>query len=53
VEDACGRPREGAGLGLAVVERLVEAHGARPRTESRRGEGPRATVAVPPRRVAG
>lgn len=46
--DASGRRRtEGAGLGLAIVRAIAEAHGGRVLLESRPGEGATFTIEVP------
>jgi signal transduction histidine kinase len=46
--DASGRRRtEGAGLGLAIVRAIAEAHGGRVLLDSRPGEGATFTIEVP------
>jgi two-component system, OmpR family, sensor kinase len=42
-----GRRYRGAGLGLAIVETVAEAHGGRVTVESRSGEGSRFTMVLP------
>lgn len=41
-------PREGAGLGLAIVRAIAEAHGGRVELESRPGQGAEFALAIPP-----
>jgi two-component system OmpR family sensor kinase len=41
------RRTDGAGLGLAIVQAIAEAHGGRVTLESRPGHGSRFTIAVP------
>src|SRR5258708_35180686 len=45
-------PTKGAGLGLAIARRLVEAHGGRIWVEAGPGRGPRFVVALPPETMA-
>jgi cell cycle sensor histidine kinase DivJ len=47
VDDAEGRARDGAGLGLSVVRGLVELHGGEFAIESASGAGTRVTVTLP------
>jgi two-component system OmpR family sensor kinase len=42
-----GGEREGAGLGLAIVQAIAEGHGGRVEVESRRGAGATFTIIVP------
>jgi len=46
------RPRDGVGLGLAIVRSLTDAIGAEFRIESRIGDGTRAAFRLPARRAA-
>lgn len=48
VRASTGRPREdGAGLGLAIVRAIAEAHGGRVELDSGLGEGSRFTIVLP------
>jgi PAS domain S-box-containing protein len=47
VEGTRGRTQEGAGIGLALVQKLVELHSGTVRVESREGEGSTFIVNVP------
>ncbi|MBN9488607.1 MAG: response regulator [Alphaproteobacteria bacterium] len=47
VEGAKGRSYEGSGIGLALVQELVELHGGDIRVESEEGRGTRFTVSIP------
>lgn len=47
IEGHLARPHEGAGIGLALVRRLVELHGGRLGVESTPGRGSRLTVTLP------
>jgi PAS domain S-box-containing protein len=49
--DSLTRSHEGAGLGLTLVKRLADLHGADIRIESTIGEGSRFTVTFPPERT--
>jgi signal transduction histidine kinase len=42
-----GRSGEGAGLGLAIVRRIVDLHGGTVRLESARGSGTRVSFTLP------
>ncbi|HEX6026838.1 MAG TPA: sensor histidine kinase, partial [Solirubrobacter sp.] len=48
-----GNPREGAGLGLAIVASIAEAHGGRVRLDSSPEQGATFTLDLPLRRPAG
>ncbi len=50
-ERAGGRRKSGAGLGLALVKRLIELHGGRVSLHSRAGEGTSVTCLTPRRRL--
>jgi signal transduction histidine kinase len=43
--------KEGIGLGLAITQRLVEAHGATIEVQSRESEGTRVTIHIPANRI--
>jgi signal transduction histidine kinase len=43
--------REGIGLGLAITQRLVQAHGATVEVQSREGEGTTVTIHLPANRI--
>jgi len=47
VENARGRTHEGSGIGLALVQELVQLHGGTVTAESTPGKGTRFTVAIP------
>lgn len=51
VQGSLSRQFEGAGLGLPLVNRFAELHGARLDIDSAPGEGTRLTVTFPPERV--
>lgn len=50
--DAYVRTQEGAGLGLPLSKRLVEAHGGHIDINSRLGEGTRVTITLPAERIS-
>jgi signal transduction histidine kinase len=45
--DAVGRQIQGSGLGLALVRRIVEAHGGRVTVDTREGEGTTFAIYLP------
>jgi len=45
--DPARRGAGGVGIGLAIVRRIVEAHGGQVRVESRKGQGSRFTLTLP------
>ena len=47
VEGAAGRSFEGTGIGLALVQELVNIHGGKITVESEEGSGSRFTVSIP------
>ena len=47
VEGAAGRSFEGTGIGLALVQELVNIHGGKITVESQEGSGSRFTVSIP------
>ena len=51
VEGPLQRRHGGTGLGLPLVKSLAELHGGRLSIDSRRGEGTRARIELPPQRV--
>ena len=51
VQSVMSRNHEGSGLGLTLVKTFVELHGGRFILRSRKGEGTRAEIRIPARRV--
>ncbi len=52
VESSLSRENGGIGLGLPLVKKIVELHGASLHISSKLGVGTRVTISVPPERVA-
>jgi two-component system cell cycle sensor histidine kinase PleC len=51
VEDAYTRNSDGTGLGLPIARHLAELHGGRLELASRKSEGTKAVVTLPPARA--